>query len=619
MKQSQFLAKVPLLVSPTLAGPFPYQTPHFVIPMVSVAEEATSNPSHDGNRPRAYKKMERCMSFTLSTRTKLQLLTVIPLLLMTTLITLVYYWNGSQALNQELVEYRHQLLDSRKKELKAYLMMGVTAVKALHDQDVSGEHQAEAKAILKAMRFEKDGYFFAYDSAGVNTLHAIKPSLEGKNLYGLTDDNGVAVIAGLIDAAKQGDGFLNFSWHKPSLNTQAPKLGYAEYLPNWDWVLGTGIYIDDIDRQVAAYQVEREHQLTKDTQWALWLSLGGLLLTIALVSVFVNKGVAPLQHVVTSLKAVAAGDGDLTARLSVQSRDDIGEVALAFNAFMDKLQPMVSALQASSNEVMAAGSELETQTAQSAKSMQDHSLETEKIVTAVTEMSATSREVANNTHATSQAIEAANTQITDAQQEVAQAIDGIGRLVADVNTTSEAIAALSEQTERITQVLQVIGEIAEQTNLLALNAAIEAARAGEQGRGFAVVADEVRSLASRTQNSTQEIGDMLTSLHNRVRQAVEAMASSQHRGEQTATESAHIQTSLTAIQAAIVTIHDMGIQTATAAEEQSAVAEDINQNLVRIQHIVHDLSGSARECAGVSAQLVKSGQKMTGFVGRFSV
>ena len=178
-------------------------------------------------------------------RNKLLLLTLIPLIAITAMVTAVNYWSGMRSLDEELSRYRAELLETRKAELKAYLMMGVTAIKPLYDADQQGENQARAKTILKAMRFGDDGYFFAYDSQGMNTLHAIKPQLEGKNLYGLKDENGVAVIAGLISASKQGDGFLNFSWHKPTIDAQAPKLGYAEYLPKWDWVLGTGIYIDD--------------------------------------------------------------------------------------------------------------------------------------------------------------------------------------------------------------------------------------------------------------------------------------------------------------------------------------------------------------------------------------
>lgn len=154
---------------------------------------------------------------SMRSRTKLLLLTVIPLVVITSVSSMVYYWIGMNSLQQELTQYREQLVNNRKQELKAYLMMGVTAVKSLYEEDSSAENKALAKEILKSMRFESDGYFFAYDSKGVNTLHAMNPSLEGKNLYGLKDENGVPVIAGLIDAAKTGDGFLYFSWQKPSI------------------------------------------------------------------------------------------------------------------------------------------------------------------------------------------------------------------------------------------------------------------------------------------------------------------------------------------------------------------------------------------------------------------
>ncbi|WP_114766020.1 methyl-accepting chemotaxis protein [Vibrio rhodolitus] len=559
------------------------------------------------------------MGISLKSRGKLLLVTVIPLVVITMLITAVYYFKGQASLEAELANYRAELIENKQRELKAYLMMGATAIKPLYDSDVNGNNKEQAKAILKAMRFESDGYFFAYDSQGVNTLHAIKPELEGKNLYGLKDENGVEVIAGLIKAAKDGDGFLYFSWHKPSIDAQAPKLGYAEYLPKWDWVLGTGIYIDDIDIQVAKTQAERTEQLNEQTLSAIGLSLFGLVLTSVVLSMIISRGVRPLQHIATSLKDVAAGDGELSARLQVESKDEVGEVALAFNHFMDKLHPLISDIRGSAESVKSAAQRLDSQTSQASEQMQRHCLETEKVVTAVTEMSMTSKEVANNTNATAQAIDDANEQIHDAQTEVGHAIEGINQLVNEVNLTSDAVSDLSAQTEQITKVLQVIGEIAEQTNLLALNAAIEAARAGEQGRGFAVVADEVRSLASRTQNSTHEIGDMLKQLQDGVSRAVSTMAASQQSGEQTAQDSSRISEMLAAVQHSVATIRDMGIQTASAAEEQSAVAEDINQNLVAIQHIVNEINQTLQQSDSISSQLTQSGQEMHQLVGSFKL
>ena len=559
------------------------------------------------------------MSIKFKSKTKLQLLTVIPLITITALVTLVYYWNGIKSVDIEAEKYRSGLVATKKSELQAYLMMGVTAVSELYRSDVNGENKAQAKVILKAMRFKSDGYFFAYDSKGENTLHAIKPQLEGQNLYSLKDENGVPVIAGLIDSSKSGDGFLYFSWHKPSIDKQAPKLGYAEYMPKWDWVLGTGIYIDDIDQQVDMYRKDRDNQLKSQTFSAIGLSFIGLILTIIMVIFIAAKGIAPLQSIVDSLKDIAAGDGDLTARLKIENQDEIGDVAQAFNEFMDKLHPLIKDIRSSAQIVQQAENDLNNQMCGANSKMQIHCLETDKVVIAVTEMSATSREVANNTSVTADAIKSANQQILDAQKEVEQAIHGIETLVIEINTTSEAIQELSQQTEKITNVLQVIGDIASQTNLLALNAAIEAARAGDQGRGFAVVADEVRSLAGRTQNSTKEISDMLQLLHVGVGLAVSTMNTSQVLGNQTVIESVQIRKSLLGIQQAVSTIQDMGIQTASAAEQQSVVSEEINQNLVSIQHIVNELSGNFQQSEAISSTLSESGKQMTSLVGHFKV
>jgi methyl-accepting chemotaxis protein len=556
---------------------------------------------------------------TFNIRQKLLFLSIIPLIVNAVIIVSVLNWNNVHELDRLLTWERGELIKTQKAELASYLRMGRTAIQALYDADVNGENKAQAADILRAMRFADDGYFFIYDSNGINKMHPMKPELEGKNLLGLTDVNGVRVIADLIKSAKSGDGYLYFDWNKPSIKANAPKLGYAEYLSKWDWLLGTGVYIDDIDTKLALDQQLQSDKIGNDTQFILITAFLVLLISVIVINYIIGKALHPLRHTVNQLNEIAQGDGDLTQRLSPKGQDEIAKLGHAFNAFMDKLQPLILKIQASSLHVQQAAIELDTQTSHSNETMSHHSQETEKVVTAVTQMAATSREVASNTNLTSDQITQANQQIEDAEKEVDQAIGSINELVNEVNLTSEAISALSEQTDHITKVLQVIGEIADQTNLLALNAAIEAARAGEQGRGFAVVADEVRSLAGRTQNSTQEINTMLSELNSGVRTAVTTMKSSQQRGVKTVEDSALIQTRLNAIRDAISMVHDMGLHTATAAEEQNAVAEDINQNLVAIQDIVHELSADLRQSTGISSSLALAGADLRQLVGSFKV
>jgi len=541
----------------------------------------------------------------LKAKEKLLALAMVPLVLMTFLITLAFYWNGNKGLENQLVSFRQDLILSKQQELKAYLRLGQTAIAELYQQDVAGENKAKAIAILNAMRFEDDGYFFAYDSQGVNTVHPIKPELIGKNLYDLKDKNGVPVISGLINAAKSGNGFHYYSWHKPSINGLAPKLAYAEYLDKWDWVLATGIYIDDIDLVLQQYAEKRTAELMEDTWISVLIAVSVLIISAAGISYLVSNGVRPLSSMVSKLEDIASGDGDLTERLDAKGSDEVAELASAFNRFMDKLQPLIKDIRDNAVLVQGGAASLDSQISHSTNIIQDHSLETEKVVTAVTEMAATSREVANNTVSTADSIDSANQQISDAQKEVRQATDGINQLVTEINTTSDAIQSLSVQTDKITSVLEVIGAIAEQTNLLALNAAIEAARAGEQGRGFAVVADEVRSLASRTQNSTEEINELVKRLQANVKNAVDQISSNQGRTEQTTESITKSVENLSALENQVGIIANNTIQVASAAEQQSQVNSEISQSVTGIGETAKQLQEQAHTIEGVRTELTK--------------
>lgn len=232
-------------------------------------------------------------------------------------------------------------------------------------------------------------------------------------------------------------------------------------------------------------------------------------------------------------------------------------------------------------------------------------------------MSSTAQEVAASASNAASATSDAARESDAARGVVSSAIGSINRLVEEVHVAAGVIEQLAQETGKIGSVVEVIRGIAEQTNLLALNAAIEAARAGEQGRGFAVVADEVRSLAGRTQQSTKEINEMLQRLQGGVRQAVEVMQASESRSQETVQEASHIASSLDSMVTAVGTINDMNIQIATAAEEQHAVSEEINKNLVAIQQIVNELTEAAGESSTTTRTLADTGDKLRQLVSRF--
>jgi len=329
--------------------------------------------------------------------------------------------------------------------------------------------------------------------------------------------------------------------------------------------------------------------------------------------------VKPIQIMGQSLDDIAKGEGDLTKRLAIHTHDEIGQLGESFNVFVSKLQSIISNVADVTNDVKNASSDINSQTKLFENKLLNHNHETDLVATAITEMSATSHEVAKNTTQVAESTHTATLEVAKAQECVDISLSEVSNLMGEINLAADQVNSLSEQSKKIDSVLSVIGGIAEQTNLLALNAAIEAARAGEQGRGFAVVADEVRSLASRTQLSTHEISEMLSELHNLVGAAVDAMQASQASCNRSVESSRDISQSLGAVTTSVTTINDMSTQIATAATEQSSVTEEINRNVFAIQEIVNELTQASKTTSEVSHHLAGRGENLGQLIGQFKV
>ena len=546
---------------------------------------------------------------------KLLLLTLLPLIVILILLSSISYSLEKEGLTNNIAEFRHALLKERKRELKEVteVASGIVAYQ------MSLPNQGNIEEALRDIRFGTAGYFYIYDTSGKNIFHAIKPELQGKDLINLKDTKGNKIIEGLLDTAQKGDGIYSFYFQKPGSSTQFEKLGYATMIPNTNWMLGTGAYIDDIEESINQYSAS----VTKSFNEKIWLivsiSIALIILTTIIIFFVAARMVKPIKRMADNLNDIAQGEGDLTQRLDIHGHDEISQLGKSFNLFVDKLRNIIADISTATTGINKAGVDMNHQSTEIASQLHHHNDQTDQVVSAVTEMSSTASEVASNTNQVAEATQAVSIDVKHAQECVETSLTEVSALVEEINGAVTSMSALSEQSQKINQVLTVIGAIADQTNLLALNAAIEAARAGEQGRGFAVVADEVRSLASRTQKSTLEINEMLEELHRLVGLSVNAMSLSQERSVRSVDSSKTISQSLHSVTESITSINDMSTQIATATTEQSSVTEEITRNVYEIQNIVNSLTSSSIEAEKIASDVLSEGGKLEGLVGQFKI
>ena len=349
------------------------------------------------------------------------------------------------------------------------------------------------------------------------------------------------------------------------------------------------------------------------------ICLGIAVLSILLAFIIQNAITQSINRVVLALKDIAQGEGDLTQRLEVSSNDELGELANWFNVFVEKIQGVISQFGENALALSESASELKQNSQNTNEAIVKQESELDQISTAVHEMSSTVQEVERNIASSAKDTEEADTQANLGNQVVIETMGEISVLANDIEAASTVIADLQQNSESIGAVLDVIRGVAEQTNLLALNAAIEAARAGEQGRGFAVVADEVRTLASRTQKSTEEINEMIEKLQVGAKEAVQVMDKGRNQAHSSVTKAEQASESLTAITRAVAIIKDMSIQVASASTQQRKVTEEISHNIVNISQMAANTSEESKKMTQKSMQLDKLSTNMLDLVSQFKV
>ena len=371
----------------------------------------------------------------------------------------------------------------------------------------------------------------------------------------------------------------------------------------------------DLNQLQSDLALQRKSDIVGMTVVGLIIAALGLL-----VIWLVARGIAsPLKQMVLMLDDIAQGEGDLTKRLTSDRADEVGQIAVRFNTFLSKLQAMISQVVTSVQKVSDSSEHTADIAIRTNQGVHRQMSEIELVATAVHEMTATAQDVARNATQAAQAANHADDAANQGLQIVQNTSNSISALASEIGRAVGVVQTLAADSENINAILTTIRGIAEQTNLLALNAAIEAARAGEQGRGFAVVADEVRNLAQKTQQATQEIQSMIQQLQSGTRQVVQVMEDSQSKTQESVGHAAEAAQALETITTAVSVINDMNTQIASAAEEQSSVAEDINRNVTNIGQVANEVAGGATESSQASAELTKLAEQQRRLINQFRV
>lgn len=490
----------------------------------------------------------------------------------------------------------NESLKARKQQVKEQVENAYSLIQYYHDQaSIIGEEAAKEQALkaVAALRYGSGGYFWINDYQHTLLMHPLKPQLNGSDVTNKTDASGNHHWQAMVTTVKQqGEGFVEYTYKGPQVDKPEEKVSYVKGLKDWNWIVGSGVFYTDVK---AAFWSNVKVSLIIETL---------LVLAALTVSCFVVRSIVrPLKAVTAHLQTVASGD--MTQHLELNRKDELGILADSANQMSLALGNTLGSVSNAIQELQAVSLQMRTNTANTKGGMDAQFNEVEKLATAMNEMSYSIRDVANNAKDTANATQVVQETTRSSSKDLSETNQNIQTLTHHVEGANTVIIELLSQTQEIESVLGVIGDISEQTNLLALNAAIEAARAGEQGRGFAVVADEVRTLASRTQSSTVEIRNIIEKLQQQSSNASQSMATSTEQAEKGAERMRNAANNLAKMLQQVDEVSDSSVQIASAAEQQGQVAEEINSNLMGIREVSERVLQEADEVSQGSEMIAK--------------
>ncbi|RJG09025.1 methyl-accepting chemotaxis protein [Pseudomonas cavernicola] len=458
--------------------------------------------------------------------------------------------------------------------------------------------------------YQGQGAISILSPSGLLAGHSVDAGLLGQSLSKVYPSD----AAELLDLQRQGQG------HERQVNDHQQVLAPLQPIPDAKpWAVLLDVPMTTLLAPAMALQKDLDVRNGQGTWLELLLGVAAAIAGLLLVWLTARGVTRPILGVASMLKDIASGEGDLTRRLDYARKDELGELVGWFNRFLDKLQPVIADVKRSVQDARSTADQSAAIASQTSSGMQQQYREVDQVATASNEMSATAQDVARSAAQAAEAARGADLATREGLGVIGRTTSVIDALARDMSGAMAQVEGLAASSEQIGSVLEVIRSIAEQTNLLALNAAIEAARAGEAGRGFAVVADEVRNLAKRTQDSVEEIRQVIEGLQMGTRVVVSSMSSSYQQAQGSVEHVEQAVAALRRIGKSVSVITDMNLQIASAAEEQSAVAEEINTNVATIRDVTESLSGQAEESAQVSQALNRLANHQQGLMQQFRV
>ncbi|MDC3211631.1 methyl-accepting chemotaxis protein [Pseudoalteromonas distincta] len=482
---------------------------------------------------------------------------------------------------------------------------------ALEQDNTLTQQQAQSQALnaIRALRYDKTNYFWINDYQPTMVMHPIKPALDGKDLTNNKDPDGKSLFVDMVNIVKKdGEGFIPYKWPKPGKDKPVEKIAFVKGFNQWQWIIGSGVYLDSIDE---AFSEQRN---------LIVISAIIMIIAVILLSYFIGKSILiPTRLAADMMKDISQGEGDLTRKLNESGNDEISELSHSFNLFALKMRESLVHVAQSANDVSEHAHTVDDSSRTSHSFIELQNDSSTQVAAAMEQMTHQIHDVSRNAEAAEQAAKDAAQNASTGKNVVAQTITAIETLSSNIETVSRVTEDLANESHNIGSVLDVIRSISEQTNLLALNAAIEAARAGEHGRGFAVVADEVRTLASRTGQSTDEIQTMITKLQEGAKAAVEAVKSSQALSVSTVEQASSANTSLNEIERLVSIITEMNSQIARATEQQTQAADEVNLRINELSQSTEQSLNNTKQLTDASDNLKQSSEGLSSVVNRFKL